>query len=328
MGEEQLQSLLQRIEELERKIALYEEHQHLGIDGSKVFDGETVFHGKEMLLSGAGINRRGGVLTPLKIALGQDDVEKQKLVSMGIAQTAGGEQLLLGFTTGNLITDQGVNDIDATNPAIVDQTQAYLRHTAGGFSPSGPSILSSLSSFSVTRTPIRDGMGTIQQGGSVLTDSDASFIPNRLAGSIVVIQEAGNTDGTILESYMILSNTTTSMTLGTAHSRVIPAQFESPTGVYTYRIFTPGLLGTSMVPFSRAYIGEDIRLGYGDSDGDQVLYIKFGYGSPEGVVPANAGSLYLRTDNDDFTNPHLYTKVYDEMGGNKANGWRGIEHLI
>lgn len=46
------------------------------------------------------------------------------------------------------------------------------------------------------------------------------------------------------------------------------------------------------------------------------LRVKFGAGSPEGVVIADRGTLYLRTDGS--TNTTLYVKTADDAA---ATGW-------
>ncbi len=46
------------------------------------------------------------------------------------------------------------------------------------------------------------------------------------------------------------------------------------------------------------------------------LRVRFGAGSPEGVVTANRGTLYLRTDGS--TNTTLYVKTADD---GLASGW-------
>ncbi len=94
------------------------------------------------------------------------------------------------------------------------------------------------------------------------------------------------------------------------------ASFSLTTGPYRYYIVCPTLLGASEIPYDRVYVGQDIRLGYGGSGGDQVRYIKWGMGSPESVVPANIGSVYLRFDGG--TSTTLYIKT---AGNGLATGW-------
>ena len=114
-----------------------------------------------------------------------------------------------------------------------------------------------------------------------------------------------------MESHDIASNTGTVITIN--------GTWAQATGSYRFVVYSPALLGDAGFPWQRLYVGgygtKDIRLGYGASGGTQVLWICHGAGSPEGVVTANVGSLYLRTDGS--TSTTLYVKT----SGTGNTGW-------
>ena len=78
------------------------------------------------------------------------------------------------------------------------------------------------------------------------------------------------------------------------------------------------LIASAGFPWVRGYFGEDIRLGYGSSDGSEVQYIKWGDGTPESVVDANVGSIYLRKDGGSGTT------LYVKESGTGTTGWSAV----
>jgi hypothetical protein len=115
------------------------------------------------------------------------------------------------------------------------------------------------------------------------------------------------TDGSIAEAYRISSNTSTVIT--------ISGNWTSATGTYNYFVLAPVFLGSAESPWRRLYVGDDIRLSYGSSGGTQVRWIKWGNGSPEGVVTASVGSLYLRFDGG------AGSTLYVKESGTGNTGW-------
>jgi len=102
------------------------------------------------------------------------------------------------------------------------------------------------------RTPILASTGRINGGGSVLTDISLNLVVNELAGAIL------NLYGTSTTSYIIASNTATTIT--------ITGTFADASNNYTYSIFKPVYLGAATFPWRRLYIKDDIRFGIGPTD--------------------------------------------------------------
>lgn len=161
---------------------------------------------------------------------------------------------------------------------------------------------------------------TIQatSAGNTFTDPTQNWSTNELAGAQLVIS---NSSGTFQYSRQIASNTATIITIdGTFPATVTSCQ---------YTVLMPVYFGASQYPWRQGYFGgEDVssggtgaqrrvlRFGYGTTSGSDVIGIYYGTGSPEAVVTANIGSIYLRYDGS--TSTTLYVKTAD----NGANtGW-------
>jgi hypothetical protein len=296
MEQEKIQQLEQRIAELEKVL---KEHQHLGKDGSKEFSGMTKIEAKEIEIHGAGDNIGDFVIIPSKIFDGKKG--EKRVAGSGIAtfseKGSFNEQIqqliIVGKSPSENFTTTNTTDFDEVNYAMLT-----LAHSPQGVQNSfGPTSFPPNAFLTAERTPIITGSGTIS--GNLISDTTANF-KNNLAGSIVVLSSG--------ETKKITSNTNTIITLD--------SNWATPSGTYTYQVRTPIFLGGSNIPFTRLYIGDDIRLGYGSSGGSQVQYIKWGTGSPEGVVIANIGSLYLRSDGS--TSTTLYIKT---ANNGSAQGW-------
>ena len=150
--------------------------------------------------------------------------------------------------------------------------------------------------------PPGDTIG-ITSGGNTISDTKQTFTTNALAGAYISI--VGKTT-TTLETHLIASNTATQITITTTWGI---------TENVVYVVFVPMYLGAANYPWQRLYLMGDLRFGRGASAGANVIYIKYGSGSPEGVVTANVGSLYLRTDGS--TSTTLYVKT----SGTGNTGW-------
>jgi hypothetical protein len=145
---------------------------------------------------------------------------------------------------------------------------------------------------------------SLTSGESTLTDSKWNWDTNELAGAYVSVFDSNSV---LFDTFQITSNTSTEITVNGTWS-----QTESNA---TYFVFMPIYLGSAGTPWRRGYFGEDIRLGFGSSGGDEVLYIKWGTGSPEGSVTANVGSLFLRKDGGSGTT------LYVKESGTGNTGW-------
>lgn len=326
-NEQDFQNLQQQVETLTKQVELLLVHQHLGFDGSYEFQGETVFKGKELILGGGVIKNGSRIILPLTITDGQDqDWLKpdagQRQVGIGIQisgeKGSAGEQLssIIGaIKPGKALTTDASIPSDQINWNETAQILSRLILASQGAAAfSGPSVFPPLGFLTAERSPLVGSIGTISAGGSSLTDSDAVFQENAFVGSILVIY---NSAGNILEAFTIIANTTNVITIGYYLANGTPvAQSFVNNGSFTYGVRTPVLLGSAEVPYARGYFGEDIRLGYGSSGGSQPRYIKWGYGSPEGVVTANIGSMYLRFDGGAGTT--LYIK---EANNQSPTGW-------
>lgn len=330
-NEEDFKQMQLDIAELQQQMKVMADHNHLGVDGSREFDGRTIFQGKGVVIAG-GITTGGRLILPLVVTDGVD----QEWLKPGAGQRQAASGLAINGTKGavgeqinQLIAVSKPGKAFSSDPTIPsnqidwsDSAQAFIRIILvpqGTAAFSGPSFLAPLGFFTGERTPnVQGSRGSLTQGGSTLTDSTARFDADALIGAILSIQD-DNTN--VLESYIIVGNTENVITAGyvSANGGVALAEFESETGGYAYSVRTPVLLGEAGMPYSRVYVGEDIRLGYGSSGGSQVRYIKWGYGSPEGVVRANIGSLYTRFDGTSGNT--LYVK---ESGDGLATGWRKV----
>lgn len=302
-----------RVAELEKKLKQFEDHKHLGHDGSKEFGGETKLEGKYMVIHGAGsLQGDFGEFTLLPVVVtdgSKESVEAVRSSGFGIAVRGekGGatEQTNAVLSTGKQFSDNRPVPSNKADWSKVNFAQfRVIQSPQSGPVSSGPSVLPPLSFLEAQRTPSVVATGTITNGGNTLADSTARLEANELAYSRVTIYgESGP-----LESRLCIGNSENVLQ--------IQGEWETESGTYEYRIQAGVLLGTADVPFSRVYVGEDIRLGYGASSGTQVQYIKWGEGSPEGVVTANIGSMYLRRDGG--ANTTLYIK---ESGDGSSSGW-------
>lgn len=287
MEQEKIQQLERRIVELEKVL---KEHQHLGNDGSKEFDGAIKISARDIEIQGAGDKVGEFTIIPFKI---YDAIKGDKRgAGMGIAnfgtKKATDEQAQAILTVGTKVDFEKIEPLNKTdfseyfNAELTLSLLPQLPATA-----SGPTSFPPWAFLSAKRTPYIKSTGTVS--GNILVDQTANF-ENDLAGSLLSLSNQ--------ETKKIVSNTSNTITV---------AEDFTSLGSYTYEVITPIFLGSANIPFSRLYVGDDIRLGYGSSGGSQVRYIKWGSGSPEGVVTANIGSLYLRSDGS--TSTTLYIKT-------------------
>lgn len=139
---------------------------------------------------------------------------------------------------------------------------------------------------------------SVTVGASTLTDSSKNWTVNELAGAYINMY---NSSLSFVSSRQIASNTATVITIdGTWPSSV-------SNGYYV--ISMPFYFGSADYPWRQGYfLGQDVssggtgvqrrvlRFGGGVTAGIDVVGIYMGSGSPEAVVTAQAGSIYMRTD--------------------------------
>lgn len=155
-------------------------------------------------------------------------------------------------------------------------------------------------------------------GGNTVTATGFNLTTNELAGAIININ---NSSGVFVESQTIASNTSSVIT--------IDGTWGASTSGGSFLVYMPVFLGSAEVPFHRVSIGgEDVsggtyaqkrvlRFDYGTTSGTQTLGVFIGTGSPESVVTANVGSLYLRKDGG------ATTTLYVKTSGTGNTGWTG-----
>ena len=330
LTEDQIAQLLQMAGEfadLKKKVADLTEHQHLGNDGSKEFQGQTDFVGRSLVLGG-GVVQGDKLFVPFQMIDAQLDNalisdKSSRASAMGVLVTNKyqvDEQIhSLISTLKNLPIEDINTPLNRVDWSKLSEGRLRIISSPQGQAAfSGPSVFGPLAFIVGERTPSVQSTGTISLGGSVLTDSTADFPVNSLIGALVNISRI---DGAHLCSYKVLSNTSNTITLGQylSNGGAELASFPEASGQYSYFMVVPALLGAAENPYDRGYFGQDIRLGYGPSGGDQVRYIKWGNGSPEGVVTANIGSLYLRFDGTPGNT--IYSK---EANDGSPTGWRKV----
>lgn len=158
---------------------------------------------------------------------------------------------------------------------------------------------------------------SVTSGGTTMTDSGKDWDTNELAGAMINIYDSS---GALQFSRQIASNTGTVVT--------IDGTWPSTVNSGTYITLMPIYLGASDYPWRQGYFGGDdvssggtgaqrrfIRIGYGSTGGTETRGLFFGTGSPESVVTASVGSLYLRTDGS------TTTTLYVKTSGTGNTGW-------
>ncbi len=322
LTEEQIAQLLQMADEfadLKKQVDDLTEHQHLGNDGSKEFQGQTDFVGRSLVLGG-GVVQGDKVFVPFQMvdsqlnnALISD--KSSRVAAIGVLVTnkyAANEQIHAIFSTIKNLPIEDINTpLNRLDWAKLSEGRVRVISSPQGQAAfSGPSVFGPLAFIVGERTPSVQSTGTISLNGSVLTDSTAKFPVNSLIGSLINISTL---EGNYLCGYKVLANTENTITLGhyKANGAAEIASFPHASGQYAYYMIVPALLGAAQNPYDRGYFGQDIRMGYGPSEGSDVRYIKWGNGSPEGVVPANIGSMYLRFDG--ATSTTLYIKTANNI---------------
>jgi len=251
---------------------------------------------------------RNMVNTPFVISNEQKNLDKrQRQAGLGLAVIS--DPVTESIQTS--LTGQKYVDVSALPPSLnqVDFKQLQEGQLTMDYQPD----INRLFIYAFL-TPLVQSMGFIEKGGNILTDPTAKFVSNQFSptaynnGIIYIINKQGQYD-----AHKILGNTSKTIT--------IDGTWSFDNGSYDYYLFFPAYLGSASFPFRRIFAGEDIRLGYGDSVGNQVAFIKYGNGSPEGVVSAQKGSIYLNLDGG--VNTSFYVKTFNDVNNPKI-GWQAL----
>lgn len=164
------------------------------------------------------------------------------------------------------------------------------------------------------RYPLFTGVkSSVSSGGSVMTVEDYSFKGGELIGAQAI---SFDVDGANPISRYITGNTNNIIT--------VQGTWGSTRSDTTWMIFMPVYLGAAQWPWRQVYAGGEsvansgnqrraIRLGHGATVSCQAIY--FGSGSPESVVTAVIGSMYLRSDGS------TSTTLYIKTSGTGNTGW-------
>lgn len=293
--DEYIAQLEDKLNDLSGKIDALSETVHIQ---NKVMEGIITIKNGQLRLG-------GGIIGPA--AAGQGAIPLRVYDSpnigisgrfLGFAAVSGGRDTaaeLISTAMGVVSEASLVKDADGRN--LESEAQVSFQHA-----PNDPLLQSFFFGF---RSPIvANGLirGMITQGGNTLTDMSQNWGTDMLAGAVVYIQSA---DLVYQEAFNIISNTKNTLT--------IQGTWASPSNQYPYLVETPVFLGGANYPWKRVYTKDDIRFGIGPSNGTTVCWIKQGVGSPEGVVTAQGGSLYM-----DRSGNRLYVK---QSSGFTSTGW-------
>lgn len=260
-------------------------HKHTSTDQSSKFNSTDINAGTITVNGGARVEG-GSNWTTVPLNIVDNTSEQINVVRRNFGAAI--NVINKGLTTEEIqgITGPGVSNIDSElyDFSKNNFTEVITHHQSGA----------SLSFFDAVRTPLVN-TGTVvslTNGASVFTDTMLKLTTNDLAGCIINFVEVAPTPG-VKTVHTIASNTSTTIT--------VTDTFSEPTGTYTYVVYLPVYLGSADYPWRRLYVdnsidgGKDIRIGLGTSAGTGVIWIAHGAGSPEGVVTANPGSLYMDT---------------------------------
>lgn len=277
-----LEEISMRMDELTRK---QETHTHSGIDGS-----EYLYNDDINLKPGSGF--ASGKFSFLSLEVPDRIGEVYGFLGLGELATKSGLVNSSGDSSQITFDHQG-----ATNTS---SNQTFL------FGNRYPVYVGSL------RKPV-----TATSAGNTLTQTSFSFETDELAGAYLNIY---NSSSVFQYTRQIASNTSTVITIdGTFPSTVTGGFFDISMPIY---------FGSAQSPWRMGYfLGQDVssggdggqrrvlRFGYGTTAGADVIGVYFGTGSPESVVTANVGSLYLRTDGS------TTTTLYVKTSGTGNTGW-------
>lgn len=286
--------------ELSSKLAVLE-----SIEKSGVFEFKDVRIIGGALNIGGGNQVEGATAVPLVI-LDDSGLATKRGAGYGIATTSKGlnAEQINGVLVVQKVDKEPPSDLSGneTPPKqsanMLNETEVFINHNS--FDDVGYN-----SFVYALRTPIVVGNGRVANGGTVLTDLSQSWEVDELVGAVLYLT------GSTTEAYIVASNTANTIT-------ITGGTWQSASNEYVYQVSWPVYLGSATGPWRRLYVKDDIRFGIGPSNGTTVIWIKQGAGSPEGVVTANVGSLYMRTDGA------LGTCLYVKESGTGNTGWHEV----
>lgn len=283
-----IEELKKKNEELSKKIddliLVFRSHEHNGNDGTIKI--------KEV----QGISKTGDAVEIGSGVLGQVEVQNGSTLQQSLVMSVGVDKT---------IKYQNVQSKDIDNSTI--QLSLIKDSTIPGL-PTYNSVLLGAS------RPIYNNTGkSITVGGNTISDSSFNWQTNELAGSYIAIYNS-NLEAQFVRQ--IASNTSSTIT--------IDGTWSSSVSNCIYTTFSPVILGDGAARWLKlSIIGQDIssggtgaqRLGIGMGLLGSAIGIYYGTGSPEGIVSALQGSIYLRTDGGSTTT------LYIKTSGTGNTGW-------
>jgi hypothetical protein len=307
-------NLEKRIEELERKLS---EHQHLGVDGSKEFDGKTQVNVKEINIEGMSPAENLFAIPTFRI-FDKDDIGKERRkasMAIGISDKGGSNE------QDNFIFQVGKGELEGpSNRQDWDKksfSQLILTHDKNDY----PWFFfsketASRSYLTAKRTPIVFGEGSIT--GDTLLDNNANFPIGKTPTSLAEAKELNNS---LIHSICMIKdsnfNTLEAIQIFETTKNTLKFSRSADTqGEVRYEILNPIILGSLNAPFGTGYFGDGLILGYGTrTTNNKISSITWGVGSPEGNIFAAPGSLYLNQSGG------ANTTLYIKETGTSNTGW-------
>lgn len=269
-------------EEIRKFKDIFEKHSHSGVDSSI-----KLKNGFEMPASEVSYFGNSGIAEV-------DIFDSTGAISSNTFIIAAGRDR--GLSSGTAVS--------STNSALLLQNQ--LDSTSAFF-------------FGAGRPQYQNINKSVTSAGTTITDTTFHWTTDELAGAYINIR---NSSGVFQFTRQIASNTSSVIT--------IDGTWPSSVSGGSYEILMPIYLGAAANPWRQIYsLGEDVssggtgaqrrvlRFGMGTTAGSDVIGIYFGTGTPESVVTANIGSIYLRLDGS--TSTTLYVKT----SGTSNTGWTG-----
>lgn len=273
-----------KVNDLEKKLNL---HRHYGYDKTQKIDGSLKLKAKSMLAIGTSIYANQNINETTKsesnrlvLLAGQSDTleagygtENTEVILENQPENftwKGNWVISTAYVVGDSVRSQGYSWRCYSVYTSAAATEPY----SGGDYATKWQLLNFYSFFYGLRPPLFSGPPagstiTVTSGASTITDTNQNFGINYLADSYISVE--GSTLG--LETYKITSNTATAITVdgtwGATDSDVV------------YVVFRPIYFGSANYPWKRIYLTDDIRFGKGASGGSDVIYVKYGSGTPE-----------------------------------------------
>jgi hypothetical protein len=277
-----IEGLQNQVKDLSQKLAdlyrIVQEHNHTGKDGTGVLEN--------------GLNLRPSE----KIQMGNFRLEETTNLPSGSVKESG--YLIVGKDKDDFVNSDNMNvvfdNISSTN-ANGGARQSFIM---------------------AQRYPLIIGYhASVTSGASTLATNEHDFEDDSLVGAQLWVSTAG---GASFESRMITANIGNTIT--------VEGTWGSTRSNVAWTVFMPVYLGAANFSWRQVYIGGDdvssggtgaqrraIKLGHNATTDSQGIY--FGSGTPESVVTAVVGSLYLRSDGS--TSTTLYVKT----SGSGNTGW-------